>query len=184
MLLATPPMVGPDLGAACLTQRTSFTTSSVSGGPNSGYQYVASASSSAGGTATDFIYVVNPDLENSASNFCQANCGQSGFISANNLRTNVHRHEAGTTESHYKYYADAQNNPNNNVGIGVETEVGTPGMSTAAFTTQVTNTVNSRVNAINSATAVQPLGANYDASGNWQGNINFPNAQGNYQPCP
>ena len=175
------------LGAFCDLVQYTFNAAAVSGGPNDGYKYVTSVTpTSTGGVNTAYYYVVSSDLQNSSSAFSQAQCGNynaqtkpSGYISQPNLLANTVRHESGAAQSHYAQYVAAMSNSSNNVGVVAEQQVGSPGTANQTFIDNVTATLNSKVQAILSATGVEPCGCNYDASCGFQGYTNFPP----YAPC-
>ncbi len=104
------------------------------------------------------------------------------FISGANLLANAIRHEAGTTQSHYNNYVVAQNNAANNLGTAAEAKIDGPSVAFNSFLQNVTDLLNSKQAAINTAFLVEPCGASdvrLDANCTFQGNINF----APYQSC-
>lgn len=185
--LPSPPFNGGKLGEFCLNQQLFINPAQISdSGPNKGYWYVTSAlnaGQSNGGTPTQFVYVIGPDLDNSTSTFSRAQCGNynaqtnpNGFISWTNLFNNTVRHESGTVQSHYQNYVVAQNLSTNNVGIAVEAATGFPGISSQTFTSNVFATASSKGSTISTAAEVEPCGSpnvNLDATCTFNGAINF-----------
>jgi hypothetical protein len=182
----SPPVkTGDAVGAFCLAQYFSLNTSAVSdGGPNNGYSYVTSVSSSSGSSTTSYFYVISPDLQNASSTFYKAQCGNynsqtnpNGFISGANLLTDTTRHESGAVQSHYQNYVVAQSSSTNNLGTVAESMTGLE--SGQVLANSVTGALNQNVQTITSATQVEPCGVQEDASCNFQGFINFQP----YQSC-
>jgi stage V sporulation protein SpoVS len=145
---------------------------------------VTSISSSSGGSTTSYFYVISPDLQNPSSTFYQSQCGNynsqtnpNGFISGANLLTDTTRHESGTVQSHYENYVVAQSSPANNLGAAAEAMTGKE--SGQALANSATTALNQNVEAITSATQVEPCGVQYNASCTFQGFINFQP----YQSC-
>jgi hypothetical protein len=173
-----PQQSGDAVGIFCLAQYFSVNAATVSdNGPNNGYSYVSSISSSSGSSTTGYFYVISPDLENTSSTFYLAQCGnynptaQTGFISGANLLADTKRHEAGTVQSHYENYTVAQDNSANNLGTVAESKTGIE--SAQALANSVTSVLNQNVQTILTATQVQPCSVQQDASCNFQGCINF-----------
>jgi hypothetical protein len=180
----SPPVTNSFLGLSCLTAPSSFNDAAVSdSGPNQGYHYVTSVSSSFQGTPTGYYYVISSDLSNTSSAFYKAQTGTynkqtnpNGYISGSNLLTDATRHESGTVNSHYQNYVAAQNNPQYNLGVVGEAETGSPNLSTANFRTQVNNDLNSAKDSVQTSTALQPCNSQYvyyDATCTFQGYINY-----------
>jgi hypothetical protein len=150
-------------------------------GPNSGYWYVTSVTPGQSSQPWGYYYVISPDLQNSASTFSLAQCGnysaqtnQNGFITQPNLLANTTRHESGPSASHYSQYIVAVNAPANNPATVGEQQVGAPSLSSAQFTTNVTNALSSAVSNINSATkSPEPPDCSHTASNVFQGYTNF-----------
>jgi hypothetical protein len=160
----------------------SFAGQRISGGPNDGFNYLTSATNSA-----LFNWTILDELNNEGE-FYSMQCGNynsqtgTGFISGAQLKTNTIRHESGDLESHYAKYVAAQNQTNNNVGVGLEQTTADPSVSLQTFlSSTVQNAVASRISAIDSATAVEPCGVNYLYNGAcvYQGAVNYPP----YQSC-
>jgi YD repeat-containing protein len=187
MSVPSPPIPNQEIGLSCINQQLFINPSSISdGGPNNGYWYVLNASNSSqanGVNPTQFVYVISPDLENSASTFSIAQCGNynaqtnpNGFISRANLLTNTVRHESGTVQSHYINYKASQDATANNVGTAVESVIAIPGTASSSFTSSVFSVATSHAQVITSATQVEPCGTssvNFDASCTFNGPINF-----------
>ncbi len=161
--LPSPPVPTSSEGASCADLAFSFTSSApiADNGPNNGYQYVTSVSSTSGSQATQFQYIVVSDLL-SATTFYNAQCGtysssnSSGFIAGSQLKQNVLDHEQGSVLSHWTEYVNAQNNSGNNVGTVLEAAVGAPGTSQSGYQTSLTNDGRTAVNNILTAVAVEP----------------------------
>ncbi len=151
----------------------------IQAGPNAGFIYFSAPPT----FTTVAQHIINPDLLNSASVFSQSQCGNynaqtnpAGFISYTNLLTQTERHEYNsTTQSHYAFYANAMNmtSPNYNPGDYVESQVAAPGTDFNSFITATATGITNDIRAIGTATAVEPYPVNYDASGNFLGNINY-----------
>lgn len=182
-----PAQSGDAVGKFCLNQSFSFNTSSINdNGPNEGFSYVTSVSSSSsdGTSTTKYFYVISPDLQNTSSAFYQAQCGNynatsnpNGFISGPNLLTDTTRHESGVVQSHYENYVVAQNNPSSNLGAVAEGMTGLESAQTLA--NNVSSTLNQNLQTILSASQVEPCSVQQDATCNFQGYINF----SPYQAC-
>jgi hypothetical protein len=139
--------------------------------------------------------VISPALENTSSDFYQAQCGNynpqtnTGFISGANLLANTIRHEAGSVQSHYKNYLDAIGDPAKNPGVILEKLVqGPPGGNAQDFNNNVvTPQFNAAAQVINTAAEVEPCGASdvtLNASCQKSGNINFAPYQACTAPTP
>ena len=175
--VASPPTGGgARVGASCLAQYAGYNIAQVSGGPNAGYWYVTSISNS----GTEFSWAISSAVDSTSSAFYQAQCGDynsvtnpNGFISGANLRRNTIRHESGSSQSHYANYRAAQNKSANNVGIAGEKETGEPSLDDQEFRDQVDDVLISKHRAIRSATVAEPYSVQHNASGVFQGNVNF-----------
>ena len=170
------------LGLSGLCQSSSYTYQTITGGPNNGYTFVASATNS-----TQFDWVGAQDILNPASVFYGMQCGNynpttnEGFISGANLSLNLIRHESSSTPSqgHYGNYVASQNSTSLNVGTAYE-QIVVFGNSTA-LGTSVNGTTGPNQSAINAAAQVEPPQSQYDGSGTYLGNINYPPS---YATCP
>ena len=186
-LPSPPTQSGDAVGKFCLRQKFSFNAAEIGdGGPNQGFKYVTSVSNSADGVSTGYFYVISPDLENTASDFYRAQCGNynaqtnpNGFISGATLLANTTRHESGSVESHYNNYVVAQDNSANNIGVVAEAKIDGPSISLNTFITNVSTTLEGKRQAILAATQVEPCSVQKDANCVFQGNINF----APYTPC-
>ena len=96
-----------------------------------------------------------------------------GFISGANLRRNTIRHESGSSQSHYAFYKSAQNKSANNVGIAGEKVTGEPLLDDQGFREMVNSELQSKHRAIRSATEAEPYSVQHNASGVFQGYVNF-----------
>jgi hypothetical protein len=174
----------------CLAQYFSFTAQEIGdGGPNHAYKYVTSISHSSAGKPTAYSYVISPDLENSGSQFYQAQCDNYdeqtglGFISGATLLANTIQHESGSSGgSHYAQYTAAQNNPNNNLGTVAEQQTADPSVDLGTFINNTHGVLDSKRSAIQSTTDVEPCGGcgtNCNGGCVFQGAINF----SPYQSC-
>jgi len=193
--LQSPPVNTSIVGASCADLIFSFVSAPAisDNGPNDGYQYLTSVSSTGGGQQTQFLYIVVTDLL-SATTFYTAQCGtysssdSSGFIAGSQLKQNVFDHEEGSVLSHWTEYRNAQNNSSNNIGTVLEAKIGTPGTSQADYDDDLTNTGNAAINDILAAAAVEPCGGspNDDSSQSCKycGTINYSpyTSCGNSQP--
>ena len=147
-------------------------------GPNQGYTYWPSNQIF---STWNFQYEINPDLENTASTFYKAQCGNynattkpNGFISGSNLLTQTNRHEwNSSTQSHYAFYSNSLNSSSNNPGDFLEQQIAAPGANLQTFANNSTSGINSRLNTVASNSEVQPYPVNDDASGNPLGTINY-----------
>jgi hypothetical protein len=195
--LPSPPVNTSVEGASCANLTFSFQSSVPisDNGPNNGYQYVTSVSSTNAGQPTQFQYIVVSDLL-SATTFYNAQCGtysstnSSGFIAGSQLKQNVLDHEQGPVLSHWTEYVSAQNNSSNNIGTVLEAMVGAPGVSQTDYDNQLTNAGKGAINAILAAVAGEPCGGlpNEDSSQSCAlcGAINYSPYQscGTSQPIP
>ncbi len=137
-------------GAACpsvkIGEGGSFSAGQVSGGPNSGYQFVQSMPSDGG----SFTWTISSDIDNPLSEFYIAQCGnynsqtQTGFISGGTLDADTQRHEGGSVTSHYADYVIAIGMPSYNLGTQLEATIAAPGG-------KINNAVTSTVNVVQSA---------------------------------
>ena len=177
-----PPVANQETGLADLLQVYNAQPTTIDdGGPNNGYQYVATVSNQKGAVGTAFYYVTAEDLLNITSVFYQAQCGNydastnpGGFISGADLQANTIRHEAGTTNSHYAQYVTAQDTQGNNVGSTAESRVGAP--KDSQFPSEVTTSLNAAQGSILNAMEVQPCSANYGIVGGacvYEGGVNY-----------
>jgi hypothetical protein len=162
--LASPPNSTSFKGASCADLAFSFGDSAISdSGPNNGYRYVTSVSSTNGAEATQFPYIVVTDLL-SATTFYNAQCGNysstnsAGFIAGSQLKQNVFDHEQGSVLSHWSEYRDAQNNPSNNVGTVLEAVTAPPGTAQSTYESQLTQTGKNALNTIVTAASSEPCG--------------------------
>jgi len=180
----SPPVAGGLLGQTCLNVALSVNDAVVNdSGPNQGYHYVTSVSSSYQGTPTAYYYVISPDLSNTSSAFYQAQTGTynaqtnpNGYISGANLLSDTIRHESGTLNSHYQNYVTVQNNPTNNLGVVAEAETGPPSQSTPDFEAKMNSDFTTATNSIKAGTNAEPCGSSYvgyDATCTFQGYVNF-----------
>jgi hypothetical protein len=196
-VLTTPPN-GGSLGASCPDLTFSFVAAAPisDNGPNNGYQYASSVSSTnESGQPTQFQYIIVSDLL-SATTFYNKQCGtysssnSSGFIAGSQLKQNVLDHEAGSVLSHWTEYVNAQNNSSNNIGTVLEANIGTPGTSQSAYALALTNAGTNATNSILTAVAAEPCNdlPNDDSSQSCKycGSINYSpyTSCGNSQPVP
>jgi hypothetical protein len=137
LTVPNPPTPGKAIAYSELAQEAGWEIGQASdGGPNHGFFYVQSVSNFYLGKITRYWWVIAPDSENPSSTFFQMQCGNydpvtnTGFISGAFLRDNaIHHESANRPNSHYYQYVQAQNNPNNNLGVAAEAFVKPPGMS-------------------------------------------------------
>jgi len=178
----TPPQSGGDLGRYETKMPYSYTLAPQinDNGPNHRYWYIASVTPVSNGITTRFVWSLHAELNNTGSAFYLAQCGSNGYISGAKLKSNTIFHESGSSvnaNSHYGKYRDAQNDPNNNMGLVGEAVVGTPGTSGSAYETLINTAIINARNTIVAATNVEPCGGytNYDASNGCvnNGNINY-----------
>lgn len=188
-----PPVNGGRLGMTCLIQRASWNDTTITdNGPNHNFKYVTAASNSdpnqTAHPSTAVYFLIHPDLENTASDFFKAQCGNydpvtnTGFISGPQLLANTRNHEMGSVRGHYKQYVDTQNKPENNIGVGMEAMVGGPSTPLADFRQSIIAETNRRRNTIEQAFAVEDCNGqvNRDEQCTYHGHINF----APYAPCP
>ncbi len=188
----TSPAAGNALGYSCLDQQFSQTPYLIGdSGPNNGFRYVYSASSSYNNVPTTFNYIIAGYLDDSSSEFAGKQCGnydpntKTGFISYTQLKSNTYEHESGNTTGHYATYKQTQDNSTNNVGAALEAVVGPPGQSEADFDQQASNAAVAKGNTIRSAAFPTPENfcnsdVRYDPACSFKGNINWPV----YVNCP
>jgi hypothetical protein len=189
----SPPSSGSTEGSFCADQAYNFNFTTVSDGPNKGYQYVTSATNVNGSMPTKFEYIVVSDLLNSSSAFYTHQCGDfsasntSGFIAGSQLKQNVLDHEQGSVLSHWTEYRGAQNDNSNNIGTVLEAAIGDPGATDATFARRVGDAALAR---IADAVVAEPCGGlvTKDSSQSCAlcGTINYSPYQscGNTQPVP
>lgn len=159
------------------------------GGPNHDFKYVRTQLTDVGGTPTGFYWVLAPDVETPSSEFFTKQCGDydpntllGNYISGANLLANVIRHESGPSESHHRQYVDAQNDPNNNLGLFAESFVKGQAVTSPTFNDAVSAGLTSRAQTIvNEMKSPEPYPVNYNGSGQYLGNVNF---APNYAQCP
>lgn len=194
--MPSPPRPDQETGLFDLQQGYSATIAPPinDNGPNQAFKYVSSASNvTTTQIPTAGYYIISPDLENTNSAFYQAQCGDydpltvTGFISGAQLLANTISHEIGNINSHYKNYVVEQNDPNSNIGIVAERQIGAPTKDFTAFKGEVANILAGKALIIDSATGVEPCGGSVNHSSDqnciFQGNGNFlRDAQGNYDP--
>jgi hypothetical protein len=188
----TSPAAGNALGYSCLDQQFSQTPYLIGdNGPNKGFRYVYSASSSYNSVPTTFNFIIASYLDDSGSEFAQKQCGNynpntnTGFISYTQLKSNTYEHESGNTTGHYATYKPTQDNSANNVGVALEAVVGPPGQSEADFNQQASNVALAKGNTIRSAAFPTPENfcnsdVKYDPACVFRGYINWPV----YVNCP
>ena len=189
----SPPNSTSIKGASCADLAFSFGDVAISdNGPNNGYRYVTSVSSSNGGQPTQFPYIVVSDLLSSTT-FYSAQCGNysssnlSGFIAGAQLKQNVFDHEQGSVYSHWTEYRDVQNSPTNNIGTVLEAMTGIPGSSQSTFEGQLTNAGQNANSNIVTAADNEPCGNDptKDSSQSCAscGAINYSPYQGLHRPA-
>lgn len=178
--LPTPPQpTGLDAGLGQYDWKANYNGGSgsiVSGGPNSGYYYYPSKISF---STFYFHYEINPDLENTASTFYIAQCGNynastkpGGFIAGSALLAQTNRHEwNSSSQSHYAFYSSALNS--HNLGDYLEARVAPPGTNLSNFDAATADGLNSDNSAIASSTQVEPYAVNESETGVFLGNINY-----------
>ena len=189
----TPMQDGDRTGYFEIVLPYSFETLSVNdNGPNHGYWYTTSVTAVQGGATTRFGWTISPDVNNTSSEFYQAQCGNynvttypDGYISGAKLRSNTIYHESASSPvSHYNNYVVAQNNPANNLGIVGEKVVNNQGMDKHL---QLLNTalMNAK-NIIIATTKTEPCGGftNNDSANGcvYNGGINY-KINGAYASC-
>jgi hypothetical protein len=181
----TTPSAGNNLGYACVDQYFTDVPAQVTdNGPNQGYWYVQVATNG----ATAFNYIIAGYLDNSNSAFATKQCGNynagtnTGFISYAQLVSNTYQHESGTLLGHYIQYKSTQDNPANNVGVAVESVVGSPGITQAQFDSTVLGVAQSKGGIIASAMSSEACNhdVRLDTSCVFRGFINWPT----YATCP
>lgn len=163
VVLTSPPVPTSNEGASCADLAFSYQTSAAiaDNGPNNGYQYVTSVSSTSGSQPTQFPYILVSDLL-TVTTFYKAQCGNysstnsAGFIAGSQLKQNVLDHEQGSIFSHWTEYRDAQNNPNNNIGTVLEAMVAPPTMSQSTFKTNLNSAGQTAINNIITAADNEP----------------------------
>ncbi len=162
----TPTHDDMQVGVSALNPLWHYTYNSVSNGPNTGFWYMLSIENSLNGAQTAYYYIVAADVENTASDFYRAQCGNynpathTGFVSGPQLFADTVQHEAGTDgESHYMYYRTSQDDDANNIGVQAEKFVLGPTVTTQSqFTQQANQALGAANTRIQTATAVEPCG--------------------------
>lgn len=184
--LPSPPQPDAMEGFECADLAYSFNFNTVNDtGPNSGYEYVTSASDRNGANPTKFEFIVVSDLLTTTT-FYTAQCGDyassnlAGFIAGSQLKQNVFDHEQGPILSHWTEYRDSQNSSANNIGVVLESAVGQPGSTGGSF---AQTPADAALNRIAQASRLEPCGGivNKDSSQSCAtcGAINF----NPYQAC-
>ncbi len=147
---------------------------------------------------TRFTFRVHPDLKNEGSEFFRKQCGNynpqtnpDGFISGAQLRDNVRQHEGGTTGvSHYLNYKNAQDENENNVGVGIEAVL-QPGGTDEMFQKAVESVFDARtalIDAANRGMEGEPCEGLAERDGStaacvFNGHINFKIKDFGFAPC-
>jgi hypothetical protein len=130
-------------------------------GPNRGYTYFTKSILFTTGNKV-FQYEINPDLQNSSSDFSAHQCELDGYISWQHLYDGTLRHEFNSsTDSHYAQYKQAWNA--NNGGDFVEQQVAVPGQNVSDWLNSVGSTLNGyygKSGTIATSTAVEPSPVN------------------------
>lgn len=129
--VATTPASPSDYsGEACIAPSASYNWAVLGSGPNQGYGYLTSSADTG-----SFTYAISSDIQNPASTFYQAQCGNynastnpNGFISGSTLNLDTVRHEAGPVPgpSHYANYVANLQIAADNVGTQLESAVSAP----------------------------------------------------------
>jgi hypothetical protein len=148
--LPTPPSPGHTLGIGDYLYSWSLAgPPSISSGPNKGFAYYAT---NVNVSSELYRYQINPDLENSQSNFSLHQYGACGYISHQNLLNNVTKHESGSApaKSHYSQYVSSLDT--NNPGLYVEGRIALPGTNLTQFHNDTLNLVGNKYNTIVSDT--------------------------------
>ncbi len=193
-VLGSPPTAtSGDMGKSCFAPEEGWGVAQVTdAGPNSGYWYTTSASSSNNGVATAYQWERVPDLDNTSSTFYQKQTGTynsssdpSGCISGSNLATQTQRHEIGLAssnyiESHWGEYQAALSNSSNNPGVVIEKTTGAPSDSTQDFNNSVTSAVTNANSGVVSAYQAEPYGVDHTEYGVFLGYVNY---APNYNNC-
>lgn len=193
-VLGSPPTAtSGDIGKSCLANKWSYQFAQVAdSGPNNGYWYTTSVSSSASGVATAYQWERVPDLDNISSTFYQHQTGTynastdpGGCISGTNLAAQTQRHEIGLVSSnyiasHWIEYKTALNNSANNFGTIVESRVGPPSQSQSTFKNGLDTALSNADSSIGNAFAVEPYGADYSEYDIFLGYTNY---APNYSSC-
>jgi len=74
-------------------------------------------------------------------------------------------------QSHYAFYSNSLSS--NNLGDYLESQIAAPAADLDQFATNTQSGISSRLNTIQSATAVEPYPVNYSEAGSFLGNINY-----------
>lgn len=183
MLPVPPSSTGTDSGLGFYKATEQFggsaTPTIISMGPNAGYVYLDSQPS----VTTLFQYEINPDLENTGSQFFMKQTGTysssntQGTIAGSLLLTQTRRHEYNhPVQSHYGKWSSAISA--NNVGDGFESLVLTPGHTQNDFNNSLLQLYQGDFNHWDMSVAVEPLAVNQDAAGTFLGNICYSDYSG------
>lgn len=149
----------------------------IGSGPNTGYAYWAAQLS----ISTTFQYEINPDLENSTSQFSIHQWGGCGFISWSNLLAQTQRHEYNSaTQSHYAFYKNSLSLAAHNPGDFVEQQVASPGDNLTQFASNTRGGLDTRYDQIKTDSEVEPFAVNESEMGTPLGDINY----APYASCP
>lgn len=174
---------GDAFGRFSLNLRFSFGFDAPADGPNKGWRYITGATDSDASAVpqnSTFAWTITPKLEDPQSDLYRAQCGRDDFISGPQLLANTKAHESGTTKSHYLSYVNAQDDPANNVKVGLEAVVGPPSETEIDFKNRVSAEGVARINKIVSAAKQEPCpDVTHDESCTKKGKINY----APYQPC-
>lgn len=139
-------------GRFCLvTPSFPYSFERIGEGPNAGFRYLTDATDT-----TTFAWVITPQLKKIDSDLYRAQCGRDDYISGEQLRANTVAHETGATNSHYSRYVKAQDQPANNIKVGLETVVGPPSETEQDFAKRVSNEGNARAARIFAAAKEEP----------------------------
>jgi hypothetical protein len=178
--LPSPPVAGGNMGYAAWNLDAVFDGLKLNtDGPNKGLSYVTSVQHADWG-GTYFKYEIVPDLE-PGTQFYNAQCGHSGYISGSILRANGYEHESGTQRGHYQQYRDKLADPAVNFAKYAEPLIGAVSQTYQTFANTVVGGFATRAGQLSSAADVEACNADfsYDATCTYRGSKNF----APYQPC-
>jgi len=152
----------------------------VTAGPNTGYSFVQSSSSTA-----DYFWSGSPTVLDASSPyylaFAAGNCGDYdavnksyGFGLASDIRENLVRHESGSFMSHFQFFREALETPSLNPRAIMEPFVRR--LPVARFENELNALLSDATSEIERRRKEEPCGdgrANFDSSCNFRGHVNY-----------
>ena len=121
-----------------------------------------------------FKYEITPHLEQ-GTQFYNAQCGHSGYISGTVLRANGYEHESGTQKGHYQQYRDKLEDPAVNFAKYAEPRIGSVAQNYQAFADAIVNAFATRKGQLHTAAGIEACNQDFslDATCTFRGIKNF-----------